>query len=119
MSEDEKKTADEWLDKWQRRSQLINQIGWPTLIIIAIGFGIRASFFWAAPIVEMVAKKHVETLGVMEETQRQIAGSIEKQAENGREFVAISKQHRDSTDAMAKKLDEVHRVIVRPVKPGE
>jgi predicted transcriptional regulator len=49
----------------------------------------------------------------MSETQISIAKSIDKQAENGRQFVEISKQHRDRTDQMAKQLDDVHQVIVR------
>jgi hypothetical protein len=102
---------------WKQRTGLIirlmNFFGLPLLLLLLAGWGVHSAWFWATPIAEQIAKQHIATLKEMSETQGAIAKSIEKQAENGREFVLISKQHRDRTDEMAKQLNDVHQVIVR------
>jgi hypothetical protein len=75
---------------------------------------------FCAPYFVDAAKQHVVTLDIMGKTQLQlteqnkdigqtqasIAKSIEANSQNGREFVEISR-------SMAKKIDDVHDVIVR------
>ena len=125
-TEDSETITDPLTLIWKQRIALgksvFNYFGLPliALAIVTGGvvIGVREVYFWGRPIAEQIAKQHVDTLREVSETQGSIAKSIETQAENGREFVIISKQHRDRTDAMAKQLDDVHQVIVRKKDNG-
>ena len=105
---------------WKQRIRLFNAIGWPTIIVLYAAWGIRSIVIFCAPYFVDAAKQHVVTLDIMGKTQLQlteqnkeigqtqasIAKSIEANSQNGREFVEISR-------SMAKKIDDVHDVIVR------
>ena len=124
--EDSETITDPLTLVWKQRialgKSLFNTFGFPLIALAivcgGITIGIREIYFWGRPIAEQIAKQHVETLKGVVDTQTSIAKSIETQAENGREFVIISKQHRDRTDEMAKQLNDVHQVIVRKKDNG-
>ena len=124
MSEDSEIITDPSTLVWKQRIALaksfFNTFGLPMLIIGYFAWGIRCIVIFCAPYFVDAAKQHVVTLDIMGKTQLQlteqnkeigqtqasIARSIETQSQNGREFVEISK-------SMARKLDDVHDVIVR------
>jgi hypothetical protein len=118
--------ADETIvDVWDRRAKLLNSVGVPVIALLWIGWMIWRGTVWAAPIAESIAKQHIESLQQMGSTQteivgtqKQIASSIDKQAENGRELVEMNRKHLDITGVLSKQIDDVHRAIVRP-KPED
>ena len=88
-------------------------------MLVIFGLCVRSLVMWVAPKADMAITKHFEGFDKMIQTQGEIAGTQTKivetqqaQAENGRMFVEISKQHRDQTEVIGRKLDEVHRAVV-------
>lgn len=100
---------------------LAKGLGISTILVGFMIWGVRSAFVWGAPIARELAHEHIAFLRGTKESQDVIAGSvvridssIEKQAENGHQLVEISKAHQLRTEEIAKQVNEVHRVIVRP-----
>ena len=129
MSDENQSQDDEWFNKWNQRFRLFNLVGLPTILLFAVCYfardGVITMAKWAQPIIEKMVSTHVEAIIKIQETQDEIkktndsiARSMEKQVENGSEFVNIAKRQQEAADGIAKKVTEIHNVIVKPNKGG-
>jgi hypothetical protein len=117
MSEEQDKVVIvDSLSPWERR---LDKHGWPVIFLVIFGLCTRSVVLWVAPYADMAVTKHFEGFDKMIVTQGQIAETQNKQAENGRELVEISRQHRDQTEQIGKKIDEVHRAVIRSPDTGK
>ena len=101
--------------------KLAKGLGISTVLLGFVIWGIRSSFIWGAPILQELAHEHITFLRESTRNNETIAGSvvridgsIERQAENGHQLVEITKANQLRTEEIAKQVNEVHRVIVRP-----
>ena len=86
--------------------KFLDKNGWPTFLVFIIGMAGWNFTTWLKPRFDRLLDNHFETVKSLTETQAQ-------QVKNGEQLIGIAKAEAEKTTDISKKVDDVHRVIVR------
>jgi hypothetical protein len=86
--------------------KFLDKNGWPTFLVFTFGMIGWNLITWLQPRFDKLLSNHFETVKSLTETQAQ-------QVENGKKLIDIANMESLKTTDISKKVDDVHRVIVR------
>ena len=103
MDENAEKTSIEIPTGWVK---MLDRHGWPTFLVFIIGMAGWNFTTWLKPRFDRFLDNHFETVNSLTETQA-------KQVQIGEKLIDIARSESEKTTDISKKVDDVHRVIVR------
>ena len=86
--------------------KFLDKNGWPTFLVFIFGIIAWNLITWLQPRFDRLLNNHFDTVKSLTETQAQ-------QVKNGEQLIGIAKSEAEKTTDISKKVDDVHRVIVR------